>query len=541
MKYRVKWLALARAIVIAPMIAMLGGCVPTIDLFHKDNWKQSDKVWSGPTVQVLVNHINCELASAYDKNSAADPLWTNLSQFHYVAAIDLNLLVTHNEGANPSFSFITPLDAAGNVISPVIKVPKTGQTATSAQYNRTLAVGAQLSGTQSNTIDIEYVIDMNKLLSDTKLRALCLQDPGRDPIALFDGLSGSLSLDTTINDGLHAIDATGQYNIYGSSGPTNSADQGPPPSSGPGSDVIHTYGLSLSGNKPGSGGAQANSSGTTSFAANVSFIVSEGVNGGPNWTVLEFKGPSGGGGSSGGGGGGGSGGGGSGGSSGSGGGGSQLLNFTRSATDSLSVTFEASCQQNTDADFSGQVSYDGTSIIPDKKTLAQALSKYALTAANVPDSVAIPLPSVSTKPTVTPIMSNQTSYMTLSRGLQDVYGAVKWTGYVLPVRNILNISYPARFSLVGTISDLSTASNTNPTNLGIVQVQGTVDSNGKILSIDQVKITVDALIALMNPGPTANYWATVPGCDTVSTDVQQSRAIDAAAQSRFLRLLSSSF
>jgi hypothetical protein len=89
---------------------------------------------------------------------------------------------------------------------------------------------------------------------------------------------------------------------------------------------------------------------TTSFSAQVQFLVSEGLNGGPNWKLINFQGPAGGGGggSAGGGGGGSGSGSGSGGGSGAnsssgGGGGQQLLNFNRTATDLLLVTFTPTC------------------------------------------------------------------------------------------------------------------------------------------------------------------------------------------------------
>jgi hypothetical protein len=90
----------------------------------------------------------------------------------------------------------------------------------------------------------------------------------------------------------------------------------------------------------GGGGAAktsgAPSAGSTLFGTIVSFIVSYGLNGGPNWTLMTFKGPSGGGG--GGGGGGGSSGGGG------GGGGGQLANLSRTNTDTLTITFVAACK-----------------------------------------------------------------------------------------------------------------------------------------------------------------------------------------------------
>lgn len=72
----------------------------------------------------------------------------------------------------------------------------------------------------------------------------------------------------------------------------------------------------------------------------MNFLLSYGINGGPNWTLRRFKGPSGGGGGSSGSAGGSSSGGGG------GGGGGQLANINRSDTDSLTITFVAACQDS---------------------------------------------------------------------------------------------------------------------------------------------------------------------------------------------------
>jgi uncharacterized membrane protein YgcG len=87
-----------------------------------------------------------------------------------------------------------------------------------------------------------------------------------------------------------------------------------------------------------------------SFEQDIDFTIAAGVNGGPNWTLTHFSGPTGGGGGGGGKSGGGSGGGGGssgGGSSGggSGGGGNQgFFNVNRTATDSLTITVSATCR-----------------------------------------------------------------------------------------------------------------------------------------------------------------------------------------------------
>jgi uncharacterized membrane protein YgcG len=90
---------------------------------------------------------------------------------------------------------------------------------------------------------------------------------------------------------------------------------------------------------PSKGAVAPVATGSSQFSSYVNFVISSGLNGGPNWVLKTFKGPSGGGG--GGGGGGSSSGGGS---SGGGGGGGQLLSATRTNTDSLTITFVAACQ-----------------------------------------------------------------------------------------------------------------------------------------------------------------------------------------------------
>jgi hypothetical protein len=92
------------------------------------------------------------------------------------------------------------------------------------------------------------------------------------------------------------------------------------------------------GGTTASAASGASTSQGTSFGSIVDFILTFGLNGGPNWSVAKFKGPSGGGG------------GGSSGSSGSsggggGGGGGQLLSASRMNTDTLSITFVASCRK----------------------------------------------------------------------------------------------------------------------------------------------------------------------------------------------------
>jgi hypothetical protein len=89
-----------------------------------------------------------------------------------------------------------------------------------------------------------------------------------------------------------------------------------------------TSGAGTSGK--GAPGGPSSSGSATQFSTFENFQITYGLNGGPNWTLVNFKGP-----------GSGTGGGGSGGSGGSGG----LLSISRADTDNISITFVAACQQ----------------------------------------------------------------------------------------------------------------------------------------------------------------------------------------------------
>jgi hypothetical protein len=94
-------------------------------------------------------------------------------------------------------------------------------------------------------------------------------------------------------------------------------------------------GAAPAGGSSAKNNAAAPSSSSTQFSSLINFIVSYGLNGGPNWTLKKFKGPSGGGGggsSS------------SGGSGGGGGGSGSLASISRTDTDTLSITFVAACK-----------------------------------------------------------------------------------------------------------------------------------------------------------------------------------------------------
>jgi uncharacterized membrane protein YgcG len=297
-------------------IAILAGCAPApLELFS-DN-KPGD---SGPTINQVILHIDCELESAvnstaYGGLAHVDPIppaGTNpsneplgqLARYEFIGQATLTVDVTDTESLTPSTSFI----------SPYAPIPPSMMSTT----NLTLTIGAQLNGTQHRAVTTTLQFDLNKFVENENdatftqykkawPKSECPIVQGTHPNVPFDGtaIKGDLGLTEALEDGLMSIGANGQYGVLQAVVPVN--QNGPP--------------------------------NPTTFTSQTDFTVVEGLNGGPNWTLVHFKGP-------GGGGGGGTGGGASGGSS-SGssmGGGSQgPINFNRQAKDTLLIGFTPRC------------------------------------------------------------------------------------------------------------------------------------------------------------------------------------------------------
>src|SRR5580658_9018168 len=79
------------------MGVLLGGCTPTLGLGppawqaipnHDNQYQAGDKKsdpFKGPAVQVLINHVTCQLARDYDDHKGdADKLWPKLAQYNFV-------------------------------------------------------------------------------------------------------------------------------------------------------------------------------------------------------------------------------------------------------------------------------------------------------------------------------------------------------------------------------------------------------------------------------------------------------------------------
>ena len=284
---------------------------------------------AGPTVGDLVDHLACELGKSYEesqkKGGEKATRWHQLIENNFVASVELTLMVTRNEGFNPSFSWITPLTGAGNVISPIID--NGVGTQTQATFNRTLSLGLQLNGSQDYKVVQNYMIDMRNLvlqyrkygekldpesdfinkLEQNKVNLssfpYCLPRGGeRKPnyASLSSPLKGNMELDETIDDGLIAIERSKNYNIYGTSGPTSYDDvEFPEINAKMASQPAFIEGQTLSLMKvddksKGNGGGALSGGGTTGgnptmFGSVIDFYITMGISGGPSITTLKEK------------------------------------------------------------------------------------------------------------------------------------------------------------------------------------------------------------------------------------------------------------
>ncbi len=282
---------------------------------------------AGPKVAALMANLKCELWEAahsdeilpYYRDDPSleekiddpkDPhrlftLHNLFEEIDYVAAAQFTLDVIGSSAANPSVNFIHPY------LTPMTNV--------------TLAVSGQLSDTAHRYVNIYTSVDFARLSPSYKVGSEIREEldtklARRPSILPCDNtnfgpetqLAGEIGLKETLASGI-IMHAMNDVALFQASAPTT----GSPLSSLP--------------NEVGSVTGQ--------IAAQIDFTVVAGLGGGPNWTLIHFKGPSAGGGGSG------SGNSNSGGgSSSSGGGGSQsLLNFNRQAKDTLIITFVPVC------------------------------------------------------------------------------------------------------------------------------------------------------------------------------------------------------
>jgi hypothetical protein len=166
-----------------------------------------------PKVTDVVGHIQCELAkiantkkddppgnsksTEFLRRIANNPQLSNdliqkLTEFNFVATVQLSLEVTDAEGLSPSLTF---------------------QNAAMGLHTGTL--GGQWNGTQDRTITLNYAVDFSRFQSwDPSLCQDMSTEMGQS------GIQGDLGLADIVADGLLSLDKAAKANIYSSAGPT---------------------------------------------------------------------------------------------------------------------------------------------------------------------------------------------------------------------------------------------------------------------------------------------------------------------------------
>jgi len=320
----------ARCVAALAML-VVAGCGPApLELFSGNPPEES-----GPTVNQIVLHIDCELENAV--NDGTHPMLGQLATYEFVGQATLTVDVTDTEGLNPSLNFIQPF----------APIPPSMMSTT----NATLTVSGQLSGTQHRTLTMIVQMDMAKFKHGPKTAEAglppseCPEIASRHPELKFDesAIKGDLGLREALEDGLQAIKANSEYGVLIVPQDTASCTLSDMKLAGSyhNGPNVPAPGTAPTGTYASCPNALAVTQNPTTFSTQTDFTVVEGLSGGPNWTLVHFKGPSGGGG---GGGGGGTSGGGAGGQGSNMGGGSQgLFGFNRQAKDTLLIAFTPRC------------------------------------------------------------------------------------------------------------------------------------------------------------------------------------------------------
>jgi uncharacterized membrane protein YgcG len=510
-------------IIVGGMALVAASCAPSLSI--------APALPPGPTVSQLQDHLVCVLAGIMDKHvgppAAAKAretndwrdfdLWRKLVEYNFFYGVNLTLFVVENEGLNPSLNFITPLTNLGGSIESVIESGNgviNPMNSTTNTFNLTLAVGFQLNGTQDRNFLLNYTIDMHKLydkmyivgvnprsvrysasatgLYDAckKLKSLIL------PNGVAYGLEGDLALEGTLDRGLHSLDSIVAY-------PATVNPSGPKTT------------------QQASSAALSQSATGTGFSAKLDFSLQWGVNGGPSWSLLTFKGPGGGsgggaGGGGGGGGGGSAGGGGGGGSGGGGGGGGQLLSYSRTKQDTIISTFSATCKTDDlvlyGADVEGPAD-DNAADSADDKTASKIDDKNASKTDHFEITVHIRGKTL--------ILSADLQHGSHVSSIQNALGTVRltakslseasisWSGYYYPLTNNRE-----QYSLRGTITDPQ--ANTQLGNVTLIIYRHRDDDKKYITETNNLRVSSNAIDILLKQGKPypGDYWSSLPSCTT---------------------------
>ncbi len=503
---------LARLIMGSGLALLASGCsLPLMNVIP--NMPQA------PTVPALQEHLQCLIVRALDRHLgpkvASTPgyrqstdyiRWHNLVDYNVLDSINLTVFVTQSQGLNPSLNFITPLTSLGSPIKNVVESSdgtNTVSNATSNTNNFTLSVGFQLSGTQDRNFVLNYIVDLHRLydatFTDTNGRiSYVLGGPthrspheicgGPDESAMAEshyGLNGDLAVEDTIDNGLRALDTA----------PFSPDTAGGAP--GKGNQTTATASVSQS-------------AGATGFSTKVDFTLQWGVNGGPNWTLLKFKGPGGGTGASG-----------------------QLLSYTRQKQDTLISTFAATCKSDEIMDASDKAhmswvpspagapassSMDAFEISADNGPFrpaseqspadastgaapgAQPQSRKILITLAIPrDLSGLPFYNVTNAVGAISIETPVPS----SKDTREADGSISWS--VFAHSNPKGIDYSAR----GLLMDAQSGTGVGYVYIGF---QNLTDHSKLVLDRFAIsKNAIDFLTGEFRPGP-ATYWGSLASC-----------------------------
>lgn len=306
-------LLIRHAILLSGSFLIISGCAtPSLNV--------APSMPPAPTVMQLQDHVTCLIVDAIKDNLGPEAkalaqnnrqkmlrynLWHKIVEYNVLDNVNLTITVSQAQSLNPSLSFMTPLTALGHPIERIIDSSNgitTPTNVTSGSYNRSLSVGFQLSGAQIHNVLVTYTIDMHKIYD-----AMYAVDNDGSPIprakgaiqwcgdarAAGYGLSSDLPLAETLETGLQALDRA----VY--------------------SPMTAGSASSAKAAQSASSASVSQSAGATGFSSKIDFTLGWGLNGGPSWTLLKIKGPT--------------------------GGNTQLVNYSRSKDDTLISTFSATC------------------------------------------------------------------------------------------------------------------------------------------------------------------------------------------------------
>lgn len=511
----------ASGIALGSLLLVSGCATPTLNVVPA--------LPAAPTVAQVQDHVICVLARTLNKHvgPGADPntadfkLWRRLIDENFLGTINLTLFVTQSENLNPTLNSITPLTNLGHAIT-VVTDSSNGVTnptnPTSNTSNLTVDVGLQATGTQDHNFLLNYVVDVHRLYdmmyqSDAGppvpqpngLLAACAAHDRAGANGVPYGLKGDLAIEDMLETGLTALD-TAVYSPVTAGAVVNKANQ------------------------TASSASVSQTAGTTGFSSKYDFSLLWGVDGGPSWTLLKFKGPGGGTAANG-----------------------QLVSYSRQKQDSLIATFGPTCTSDTMIDFnSGGAQYfpafpkyfsgdkftsfefiafrrapittEQLKALPEE--LQTLISRHQLTSeiisalpkelkevvadASILITVAIPQDTSGLPYTYTGAAAGTISINDFRPGVPDVpeaNGTISWSAFGVAASP--KTTPYGSYSLRGMIADAQSGSLVGYLTVGLA----TPDKDGRthILSMSVSANTIRALLHETDPGP-ATYWQSLPAC-----------------------------